>query len=126
MGLEGAPIFKPGDNTMKHEYEYNAERINQAISARRKMVKACRKIALDYSPCELPESVIARICSRRKLYNFLESLDLSHESIQSVFWAHGLSVPKDTSLKPTAEPKPEKRIEWLDLVNFINDEDFHI
>lgn len=91
---------------------YNANLINKAVYARAKMARACRKIAAQYAPVELPESCLAKICTRRKLYNYLEALDLDHASIQAIFWQYDLSVPRDRSLRVTVDPDP--RPSWLD------------
>ena len=104
-------------------YEYNAQRINAGIKARKVLRSKCRAIALQYSPVPLPDSVIARICSRRKLYCYLEAMDLPVTQITAIFHAHNMPVPRDHSLKPTAEPKQEPKPEWLNFLDKTDDRD---
>lgn len=96
---------------------YNADLINNSIAARKRIRAACRAVARHYSPIGLPELVIARIHSRRKLAAFLEAIELSPEAIRSIFWAHDMAVPRDRTLKASAEPKPEPRPDWLRNLN---------
>lgn len=93
---------------------YNADKINAAIHSAQKTRKLCRQIAAQYAPVPLPESCIAKICTRRKLYNYLEALDLEHASIQAIFWQYDLSVPRDHSLRPSTAIDHDARPAWLD------------
>lgn len=92
---------------------YNPELINAAVYARAKMARTCRKIAAQYAPVPLPDYVIVRICTRRKLYNYLAALDHNHASIQAIFWQHDLSVPRDRSLRPSSAVDPDAVPGWL-------------
>lgn len=94
-------------------YQYNPDMIQASIAARKRIRKACRAIIIQYSPAPLPESVIRRICTRRKLWNFLNAIDLSESVIQSIFWSYRLSVPRNRELKPAAIPEPETKPNWL-------------
>lgn len=99
-------------------YEYNAQRIKAGIAERKRIAKVCRDCARKYSPVELPDHVIHRICTRRKLYNFLKAFDLN---IKALFWEFDLPVPRDHSLKPTVL-KEELKPAWLDRANQDYDE----
>lgn len=104
---------------------YNIEKINAAIDARKKIRASCLKIVNFYSPVKLPDHITRRLLTRRKLYNFLESLDFNHSCIQGIFWQYDLAVPRNTKLKPAAIPKPEARPAWLNRVN-LTDSDLDI
>lgn len=103
---------------MKTKYEYNPELINASILARKRLAKTCRNVAKTFSPVPLPETVIKRIYTRRKLYNFLESLELSEEKIRYIFKSNGIAFPKDRALKISIR-KEEPRPEWLDRINYV-------
>jgi hypothetical protein len=94
-------------------YQYNAARIKKAIKERKRIAKACRDCARKYSPVPLPDSVIHRIHTRRKLYNFLEAFELN---ITALFWEFDLPVPRDHSLKQTIL-KEEVKPSWLNQCN---------
>lgn len=91
---------------------YDTDKINAAIAGRDKLRKACKAIIVQYSIVPLPELVLKRICTRRKLYHFLESLDFSESSIQAIFWQYDLSVPRDRDLKKSIR-KTETKPAWL-------------
>ena len=97
---------------------YNIDRIKSATSRAKYTRSACRKIAKLYACDSLPDEVINRICTRRKLYNYLEALDLNHASIESIFWSYDLPVPRDRSLKPVAGPiEKSDRPQWLERLD---------
>lgn len=104
---------------------YNHEKINAAIDARKKMRASCRLIVEFYMPVKLPEHTVKRICTRRKLYNFLESLDFTHSMIQGIFWQYNIAVPRDTKLKPAYQKPTEEKPAWLTRVN-VPDSDLDI
>lgn len=92
---------------------YNAQLINAAITGNAKTRRICRAVAAIHAPKGIPDQVTRRIYSRRKLYNFLDALDYSHDTITAIFWAHGLSVPRDRTLKRYIRNE-ETRPGWLD------------
>lgn len=94
-------------------YEYDAERIQKAVARAAKTRTACKKIARIHLPSVVGKEVAERISTRRKLYNFLEALDLSHEAIKSIFWSYNLAVPRDRSLIPRKDKKEEQKPSWL-------------
>lgn len=89
---------------------YNAELINAALSGRRKMAEACRDCAKQFSTIELPESVYQRISTRKKLYNFLEALDLDAKSIMKYF---KIPVPRDTRILERSRKDKDSKPGWL-------------
>lgn len=93
--------------------QYDINKINRAIKASRRTRSACRNAAREYSPVAFPDQVIARISSRRKLFNFLDALEYPLETIRSIFHSYGLPVPRDTSLKASPMAVPEERPDWL-------------
>jgi len=98
-------------------YEYNPERIQKAVARAAKTRNACKKIARIHLPALVGAEVAERIGTRRKLYNFLEALDLSHEAIKSIFWSYNLAVPRDRSLIPRKDKKEEQKPSWLNCKN---------
>lgn len=96
--------------------EYDPDLYQAAAYAAAKTRKTCRKIARQHMPM-LPDDVIARICNRKKLYNFLEALDLSHAQIQAIFWQHNLAVPRDRKLQQAVIPADECKPEWLENIS---------
>jgi len=106
-------------------YTYDYDKIKDMVRARAITRKKIAAIVRQYATYTLPDSVLDRIYSRAKLYNFLLALDYSHESICTIMRSNNLSVPCDRRLRPRALPKPEQKIDWLERLN-LNDDDLEI
>lgn len=74
---------------------YNAELIQAGIAGRARMAKLCRAAARQYCPVTLPDSVYERICTRKKLFNFLQAFKIDCKAVMHQF---DISVPRDTRL----------------------------
>lgn len=93
---------------------YNPELIQAAIAGRKHTRKQCRLCASKYAKLTLPDEIIQRIYSRKRLYYFLESFDYSDSQIKAIFHEFNLPVPRDKTLPTMALPKEEQRPSWLD------------